>query len=218
LLSPKIIGRNLAAQRMARPAVHGEDKIMPDDSGPPRHRLAPGPSDTARPGWPRSYAAAATAATALVGAAVWLSTLVHPSPVLHDLALFAHLGFLVLGFGAVLVADYFFALWVLGRTTFAEAVTNTTRLHPLIWSGLAGLLISGALLSPNLTSGITILKLGFVTALTVNGVQAMALSKRMSVLDGIPPMRLLLWGGCTSAVSQICWWGAVLIGFLNVNR
>ena len=57
-----------------------------------------------------------------------------------------------------------------------------------------------------------------VAALTLNGVQAMALGRRMSALDGVPPMRLLLWGGLTSAVSQICWWGAVVIGFLNVNR
>jgi hypothetical protein len=192
---------------------------MPDDSAPPRHRLASAPSDSGRPGWPpRNYLAAATAATALVGAAIWLSTLVHPSPALHDTALFAHLGFLILGFGAVLVADYFFALWLLGRTTFAEAITSTSRLHPLIWTGLVGLLVSGALLSPNLTSGITLVKLGFVAVLTLNGVQAMALSKRMSALDGAMPMRLLLWGGLTSAVSQICWWGAVLIGFLNVNR
>jgi hypothetical protein len=160
----------------------------------------------------------ATAATALLGAAIWLSTLVHASPALRDFALFAHLGFLVLGFGAVLVADYFFALWVLGRSTFAEAVANASRLHLLVWSGLVGLVISGALLSPNLTSGTTILKLGLVAALIINGVQAMALGGRMSVLDEAPPMRLLILGGLTSAVSQICWWGAVVIGFLNVNR
>lgn len=191
---------------------------MPDDSGQPRHGLGPDHSDAGQPGWARRHTAAATAATALLGAAIWLSTLVHPSPALHDVALFAHLGFLILGFGAILVADYFFALWVLGRTTFTEAVANTSWLHPLVWSGLAGLVISGAVLRPNLTSGITILKLGFVAALTLNGVQAMALGRRMSAYNGVPPMRLLLWGGLTSAVSQICWWGAVVIGFLNVNR
>ncbi len=191
---------------------------MRDDSGQPRLGLGTAHSDTRRSGWPRRYTAAATAATALLGVVIWLSTLVHPNSALHDIALFAHLGFLILGFGAILVADYFFVLWVLGRTTFAEAVTNTSRLHLLVWSGLVGLVISGALLGPNLMSGITILKLGFVAALTLNGLQAMALGRRMSALDGPPPMRLLLWGGLTSAVSQICWWGAVVIGFLNVNR
>lgn len=191
---------------------------MPDHSVQSRHGLGLAHSDIERPEWPRRYTRAAIAAIAVLGIAIWLSTLVHLSPVLHDVALFAHLGFLILGFGAILVADYFFALWVLGRATFMEAVVNTSRLHPLVWSGLVGLVISGALLGPNLASGITILKLGFVAMLTLNGVQAMALGRRMSALNGVPPMGLLLWGGLTAAVSQICWWGAVVIGFLNVNR
>jgi hypothetical protein len=191
---------------------------MPDGSGQPRHGLGLAQSDAGRPGWPRRYPPAASAATALLGAAIWLSTLVHPGPVLHDLALFGHLGFLILGFGAILVADYFFVLWVLGRTTFTEAVANTSRLHPVVWSGLVGLVVTGALLEPNLGSEITILKLGFVATLTLNGVQAMALGRRMGALDGVPSIRLLLLGGLTTAVSQVCWWGAVVIGFLNAHR
>lgn len=167
---------------------------------------------------PRRYAAAAAAVIIMLGAAIWLSTLPHPSRALHDVALFAHLSFLVLGFGAVLVADYFFALWVLGRMPFAEAVANASRLHPLVWSGLTGLVISGTLLKPDLASGITILKLVFVAVLTLNGGQAMVLGKRMSALGGAPSARLLARGGLTAAVSQFCWWGAVVIGFLNVNR
>jgi hypothetical protein len=64
----------------------------------------------------------------------------------------------------------------------------------------------------------TVLKLGLVAILTLNGVQAMALSRRLSEHVGVLPRRLLVWGGLTSAVSQICWWGAVIIGFLNANR
>jgi hypothetical protein len=205
---------------MARP-VRWKDKIMPDASVPtrrPRPRHGQARSYAGRPGGLRRHAAAATAATVLLGAAVWLSTQLHPSPALHKIALFAHLGFLILGFGSVLVADYFFALWVLGRTTFAEAVGNASRLHLLVWSGLIGLVVSGALLKPNLASGITILKLGFVAALIVNGVQAMVLGRRMTALDECVPVRLLAWGGLTTAVSQACWWGAVIIGFLNTNR
>jgi hypothetical protein len=190
---------------------------VPDDIGQLRHQLGPAHSDTERFGWPRRYTAAAIAASALLGAAIWLSTLVHVSPVLHDIALFAHLSFLILGFGAILVADYFFARWVPGRTTITDAVAITSRLHPLVWSGLIGLVISGVLLRPNLTSGLTILKLGFVAALTLNGVQAMALGRRLSAFEEVPPARLLVWGGLTSAVSQICWWGSIIIGFLKVN-
>jgi hypothetical protein len=191
---------------------------MPDDIGQLRPGLRPPHADTERSAWPRRYTAAAIAATAALGVAIWLSTLVHASPALHDIALFAHLGSLILGFGAILVADYFFALWILGRTTLTDALANTSRLHLLIWSGLIGLVISGALLRPNLTSGLTILKLGLVATLTLNGVQAMALGRRMSAFAEAPPARLLIWGGLTSAVSQICWWGAIVIGFLNANR
>ena len=191
---------------------------MPNIIGNVRRKFGPAPSGTDLSGRPLRYPVAAIAAIGMLGAAIWLSTLLHASPALHDIALFAHLGFLILGFGAILVADYFFALWVLGRTTFTDAVANTSRLHPLVWSGVVGLVISGALLRPNLTSGFTILKMVFVAALTLNGMQAMALGRRMAALDGTPPVRLLIWGGLTSAVSQVCWWGAIVIGFLNANR
>lgn len=192
---------------------------MSNDGIRPRDGLGPAHPGTVRPGWPLRHAAVvATGAIALLGVAIWLSTFVHPSPAVRDIALFAHLGFLILGFGAILVADYFFVLWLLGRAAFADAVANTSRLHLLVWSGLTGLVVSGALLSPNLTSWITILKLGFVAVLTLNGVQAMALSRRFGALDGVPPVRLLLRGGLTSMISQICWWGAIVIGFLNANR
>jgi hypothetical protein len=184
-----------------------EDEIMSEHIDRLRHRSGPA-----------RYTSAAVAAIVLLSAAIWVSTRLHAGPVLHDVALFAHLGFLILGFGAVLVADYVFALWMLGRTAFADAVATTSRLHALIWSGLAGLIVSGALLRPDLTSGITIVKLALVGTLTVNGVQATALSRRMNALGGTPPVRLLIWGGLTSAISQICWWGAVVIGFLNANR
>jgi hypothetical protein len=191
---------------------------MSNDSRRSRDGLGPADTGIERTAGLRPCLVPALAALALLGAGIWLSTLVRPGPILHDVALFAHLGFLVLGFGAVLVADYVFALWVLGRTTFAEAIANTSRLHLLIWSGLAGLVVSGALLRPDLSSAITILKLVFVAALTLNGVQAMALERRMRAHAGVLPLRLLLWGGATAAVSQISWWGAVVIGFLNANR
>lgn len=191
---------------------------MPNRRGQSRYRLRPSPMDTRRSGTPPRQTVIALAATVALGTAIWLSTVVETSPTLHDLALFAHLGSLILGFGTVLVADYFFALWVFGRTTFAEAVVSTSWLHPLIWAGLVGLITSGVLLKPDLTSTATILKLGLVAILTVNGIQASALGKRMSAFTGSPSRGLLIRGGMTSAISQICWWGAIVIGFLSVNR
>ncbi|WP_285484826.1 hypothetical protein [Amycolatopsis sp. NBRC 101858] len=153
----------------------------------------------------------------LVGA-IWLSTQLRPSTAWHDIALFAHLASLILGFGAVLVADYFFALWAFGRVPFAEAVRSASRLHLLVWGGLTGLVASGALLSPNLGSPATIVKLCLVGVLAVNGVHATVLGNRMALADGPVSFRLLVRGGLTTAVSQLCWWGAVVIGFLNATR
>lgn len=160
----------------------------------------------------------ASAAVAALSAAVWLSTVVETTSAIRDLALFAHLASLILGFGAVLVADWVFALWVFRRITFAQAVIHTGWLHPLIWTGLCGLVASGVLLKPDLAAGPTILKLGLVAVLTVNGIQATALGKRMSALTNTPPRRLLIRGGVTSAISHICWWGAIVVGFLSVTR
>lgn len=181
----------------------------------PSHRLTPSPPETGRPGTPLRQTVIAAAAVAALGAAVWVSTVVETDPI-HDLALFGHLVALIVGFGAVLVAEYHFALWVFRRITFAEAVVNTSRLHPLIWAGLLGLVATGALLRPDLTSTATVVKLALVAVLTVNGVQATALGRSLSATSS-PTRRLLIRGGATSAISQICWWGAIVVGFLGVT-
>jgi hypothetical protein len=159
-----------------------------------------------------------SASIMLLAAAIWLSTRLRPSTAWHDIALFTHLASLVLGFGAVLVADYFFALWAFRRVSFADAVQSASRLHLLVWCGLTGLVASGALLSPDLASAATIVKLCLVGVLAVNGVHATVLGGRMALVDDPVPARLLVHGGLTTAVSQLCWWGAVVIGFLNATR
>ncbi|GAB3162470.1 hypothetical protein [Amycolatopsis sp. NPDC004378] len=187
------------------------DNGIPVRVAPP---LAPRPSALRRYG---AYYAM-SASIMLLGAAIWLSTQLRPTTAWHDVALFAHLASLVLGFGAVLVADYFFALWALGRLAFGEAVHSASRLHLLVWGGLTGLVASGALLSPDLGSAATVVKLCLVGVLAVNGVRATVLGKRMALVEGPVPARLLVQGGLTTAVSQLCWWGAVVIGFLNATR
>lgn len=173
-----------------------------------------------RPSAFRRYAAyyAMSASIMLLAAAVWLSTVLRPSAAWHDIALFAHLASLVVGFGAVLVADWFFVLWVFRRVTFGEAVRSASRLHLLVWGGLTGLVASGSLLAPDLGSAATVLKLCLVGILAVNGVRATVLGRRMALVEGPVPFRLLAQGGLTTAISQLCWWGAVVIGFLNANR
>ncbi|MEU5807526.1 hypothetical protein [Streptomyces sp. NPDC047718] len=164
-----------------------------------------------------TVAAGALGAVVVLAAALWCSAHVHTDPALHSAALFAHLASLVLGFGAVLSADYHGLLWATRRCSFAEAIGATARLHVPIWAGLAGLVLSGMMLRPDLGSPLTLAKLGLVLVLTLNGLQAGLLGRRLEAAGGSVRRRALVWGGVTALVSQVCWWGAVVIGFLNSN-
>ncbi|MGH2943869.1 MAG: hypothetical protein ACRDLN_13955 [Solirubrobacteraceae bacterium] len=180
------------------------------------------PAEPARPislhdSW-WAFAAVAFAVYAVLAVGIWMSAHLHPDRTLHNVALFAHLASLVVGFGAVLVADYFVLLWLLRRCTFAEAIHSAARLHVPIWIGLTGLVFSGFLLQPDLSAGTTRAKLAFVAILTLNGLHAMVLSTRVEAAAGVLSMRLLTWGAATTTVSQACWWGSVVIGFLTANK
>ncbi|WP_216373029.1 hypothetical protein [Streptomyces tailanensis] len=163
-----------------------------------------------------TVAAAALMACLSLVACAWISQHLRVDASLHTAALFVHLASLVLGFGAVLVADYYGLLWMTRRCTLHDALAGTARLHVPIWAGLAGLVVSGVMLSPDLASTITRTKLALVLALTLNGLQAGLLNRRMAQHASTPlPERLLVWGATTALVSQVCWWGATVIGFLN---
>jgi hypothetical protein len=166
----------------------------------------------------RIFAATAGGAWAVLGLAIWMSTRLHPDHAVFLGALFVHLASLVLGFGAVLVADYFVFLWLAKRCPLTETVHVAGRLHLPIWLGVIGLIFSGMLLEPNLAATATRVKLVLVAVLTLNGLQAFVLSKRMEASAGTLTLRLLAWGATTSTISQVCWWGAVAIGFWNTTH
>ncbi|MFB6617638.1 hypothetical protein ACIGFK_11830 [Streptomyces sp. NPDC085524] len=164
-----------------------------------------------------TVAAGALVAMVVLTAGVWCSLHVQADAAMRTAALFAHLASLVIGFGAVLSADYYGLLWATRRCTLAEVVAATSRLHVPIWAGLGGLVLSGLMLHPDIGSPLTLTKLGLVAALTLNGLQAGLLARRLEAASEAPGPKLLAWGGVTALVSQVCWWGAVVIGFLNSN-
>ncbi|MEW1633734.1 hypothetical protein AB0469_06655 [Streptomyces sp. NPDC093801] len=178
-------------------------------------RLSPRPVRLYDSWW--TVAAGALCALVVLAAGLWCSLHLQADAAMHSAALFAHLASLVLGFGAVLSADYYGVLWATGRCTLDEVVAATARLHVPIWAGLGGLVVSGLMLHPDIHSPLTLTKLGLVAALTVNGLQAGLLGRRLGSVEGEAGRGLLLWGGVTALVSQACWWGAVVIGFLNTN-
>lgn len=145
---------------------------------------------------------------------IWGSQVAHPLPVVHDTALFFHLAALLLGFGAVLTVDWVAAMYLLGRRSFLDMVQAADNAAVPIWAGYAGLVLSGLLLEPALDSPLTLVKLGLVLVIGLNGVVALAVHRALS---REPDLRWMAIGGSVAVVSQIGWWGATMIGFLNAH-
>lgn len=141
-------------------------------------------------------------------------------PELHRIGLAVHVLALVLSFGAILVVDWLGFLWLLGRRELHESGRLESAAKPLIWGGLSLLLLSGALIHPDLGNPVTVVKLVCVLVLMLNG---LAIGPAMRQLLALPPrtrftdvgrrlrIRLLV----ALAISQACWWTAVMIGLVN---
>ncbi|WP_245663335.1 hypothetical protein [Nocardia inohanensis] len=158
-------------------------------------------------------------ATATLAGAIWIAAHAAITPAEHTAGLFVHLASLVLGFGGVLVADTFVLRWLAGRATLADTLRIVSALHMPIWLGLAGLVASGCVLEPNLSSAMTQTKMGLVLVLTLNGIQAWAFGRRLHKRGDAPlTPGLLAWGVATGLISQVCWWGATAIGFVNAQH
>ncbi len=144
-----------------------------------------------------------------------LSTQLSPPPWLQTAALFAHLIALAVGFGAVLAVDWYGLLFLRGLLSMGDVLTVAHRLSPLIWLGLMGLTVTGALLEPDLGSALTLVKMACVVGTAVVGVLAQATKRQMVRRLPVLPRGLLLRGMVIAAASQALWWAAVLIGFVT---
>ncbi|MFF3213454.1 hypothetical protein ACFYYB_22595 [Streptomyces sp. NPDC002886] len=154
--------------------------------------------------------------TAALTGACWVSGHVHADPTLQTTARFLHLAAMVVGLGAVLAVDWFAILWLRGRRRLADILNTATTLQVPIWGGLAGLLVTGLFLSPNMESKLTLTKIALVLAITLNGLYAHWLGQRLErYRDTRVPVRFLVQSGAAATVSQAGWWGACVIGFLN---
>ncbi|MFG1603543.1 hypothetical protein [Actinoplanes sp. NPDC049265] len=133
----------------------------------------------------------------------------NPGPLVHDIALFAHLGSTVAGFGAVLLVDWAGLLWLARRRTLTDVLRTARTAHVPTWAGFAGLLASGLFLGvPADAKAVAVLVIG------LNGVWAAAL---LTALDRHtdPPAVLLARSLAATLVSQLGWWTALVLGFLT---
>jgi len=129
--------------------------------------------------------------------------------------LFIHLVSLIVGFGAVVVIDTVGLLWLRKKVKLAFVTQVAGITQRLIWIGWFGLVISGTVLLglkgwP--LSDLTKLKLFLVAMLGANGIFLHFIKKEFE-LGRVPLGRMTL----ATIISQIGWWGAMIIGFLNTN-
>lgn len=146
---------------------------------------------------------------------IFLSTLVSPPHWLQLVALFIHLISLVIGFGSVLAVDWYGLLSLSRRVTIGDVLLTAERMTPLIWIGLAGLTASGALLHPDLSSWLIVVKLCCVVGVGIVGVLALATSRLMERQMPTPTRSLVHRGMVLAGTSQFFWWTAVFIGFVT---
>ena len=168
----------------------------------------------------RRRAVAYVAIAAGWAASIWLSTLIVAPPWLHAIALFVHLASLIVGFGAVLMVEWYGLLWMTEwRSVRALRQVDLTLKLP-IWAGLIGLLASVAGDERSGWRRAPLVKLGAVLVLSLNGV---ALTRWTMYFAGFPrkmrfkalPKRARARFIGSAVISQIAWWTAVVIGMLN---
>jgi hypothetical protein len=153
---------------------------------------------------------------------VWMGSSLHVEGLIHTYALIAHILAMVVSFGAILLVDWHGFLWLIGRRGLAETIRLDGVATPLIWGGLAGMLASGVFLNPHLSSLMTDVKLTAVLVLTLNGIMLIPLMRRLARLSPNASFRDLTTGqrfhmlSCL-AISQLCWWTAIIIGFINAE-
>ncbi|WP_353951343.1 hypothetical protein V6K52_17145 [Knoellia sp. S7-12] len=162
--------------------------------------------------------AAVTAGWAL---ALAVSPYTRASGVGHDVALGGHLLGLVVAFGAVTLVDWHGLVWLSGLRTFRDSLRIGEVAHPLVWMGLLLIIVTGAFLGPDLREPTAWVKQLAVLALVNNGVGVRRLGARLSLLKprihriAELPRRHRIAMIISLAVSQLGWWTAAVIGYLE---
>lgn len=135
------------------------------------------------------------------------------------IALFIHLSALILAFGSVLVTDLYGLLWVWDRVRFKQVVKVSGVTEKFIWAGWGIMVAAGIplILLKGVVDELMIVKLFFVALIGLNGIPLHILHKKVKRYedDDEIPNRFMFRLILALSVSQLGWWGAVLIGFLH---
>ena len=130
-----------------------------------------------------------------------------------------HLAGLSAAYGTVLIVDTIGLFWLIGQVTRERMLAITAWAQPVIWCGLATMLVSGAMLGPDLSRPLTKVKMTLVILLALNGLNLDALRKRTKSLTGQSfwesPNSYKVWSIISTLLSQALWLSIVLVAVLN---
>jgi hypothetical protein len=131
-----------------------------------------------------------------------------------------HLGSLVTALVGIIVVDSFGVLWILRRVNAQSVVRVAQTTQKLIWIGWVMLVLSGSMLlyMKGSVDSLTKIKLFLVAMIGANGVVLhgvkLAINKAVSDFKDLAPIHKYRIGLAT-LVSQVGWWGAILIGLAH---
>lgn len=159
--------------------------------------------------------------TLVWGLVLWASTRISIEDGLLGWAIAVHLFGVVVALGPIVLLDWYGLAWVAGLRRLRDCLRVAEAARPLIWLGLAVLLLSGMFLAPDLHSPMAWIKQFFVLLVLHNGVAIRPLERRLlalplDVTNETLPRRLRLRMMGATMTSQAAWWGAFAIGCLTM--
>lgn len=133
--------------------------------------------------------------------------------------LIVHLCALTVAYGSVLAVDFIGFLWLVGRMNREYMLRITNWAQPVIWTGLITMMVSGAMLGPDLSKPLTRIKMILVILLALNGLNLDMLRKRTIGLSGQTfwgaPNSYKAWSVFSIGLSQALWLSIIAVAAMN---
>lgn len=131
---------------------------------------------------------------------------------------FLHLLSLVVAYGSVLFVDFYGLLWALGKRTKNQMLDVSGVAQKLIWAGVAGLILTGIVLHPDMTNPLVRIKMLFVLIILCNGlnlhyVRKAMMQQKVQKFSELS-QKLALWSLLSIILSQVAWLGAMVLGLI----
>jgi len=144
---------------------------------------------------------------------------VNPPRPVFQAAVLVHLASMAVGLGGVVAVDAVGLRWLRNRRPLGDVLRIGADVEVPIWLGYAGLLVSGALLAPDLSQPLMWVKLLLVLGIGVGGIGAYRLRRAAAAYPALltradAPPSLVRRATVAAVVSQVCWWGALVAGVL----